>query len=143
MLGRLVVHCPMRNMDERQFGVLFNDYLDDLSPYPAQMIAEACREYRLDPKNTFFPSSAQILALVNQRWYPVNKRLKTIERLLAEAEHARAAVQVKPDLDFSVIRAELDAVPDPKPEPVNHIVTDRTYFDAKQPNEQQPTTEEL
>jgi hypothetical protein len=92
-LGKLILHCPQANMGENQLRLLFEDYLDDLSPYPANAIAEACKEYRLNPENRFFPSSGWLLAKAKEITYPLRRKLSIIEKILdAKPEPRREPV---------------------------------------------------
>lgn len=43
------------------------DYLADLESYTAADIDEACKEYRRDVTNKYYPRSAELLAILNPR----------------------------------------------------------------------------
>jgi hypothetical protein len=81
-LGKLILHYPQTNMGENQLRLLFEDYLDDLGPYPASEISVACKEYRLNPENRFFPSSGWLVLRVKDLTYPLRHKLATIEKIL-------------------------------------------------------------
>jgi hypothetical protein len=76
-------------MEENQLRLLFEDYLNDLAPYPAHVIAGACKEYRLNPEHRFFPSSGWLLSKVKAAVYPLCHKLATIEKLLNHKPEAK------------------------------------------------------
>jgi hypothetical protein len=83
LLGKLILHYPQMNMGDNQLQVLFEDYLDDLVEFPSSAIAAACKEYRLNPENRFFPSIGWLVSRSKDSTYPLRHRLKIIERILS------------------------------------------------------------
>lgn len=106
-LGRLMLHYPMANMSEHEKTMLLEDYIDDLSRYPAWAIVEVCREYRRDEKNQFFPK-VSILANMAAR---------------AIAEHAKARKSI------AIILA--DDSSKKRPEPVAELMASLTTPPSK------------
>lgn len=84
-LGKLTLHYPMTNMSESEKTMLLEDYIDDLSHYPAWAIAEVCREYRTDPTNQFFPKAAVLPAMAKKACAYQAKIKQSIERILDSA----------------------------------------------------------
>lgn len=62
--------------------MLYSDYILDLKDFPAWMIADACKKYRQNAENKFFPRVAQLIALIKPQWYEMTHKLKTIEKLI-------------------------------------------------------------
>jgi hypothetical protein len=60
-LGKLLLHYPMTNMTEREKTSLLEDYIEDMSPYPTWAIVEACRHYRKNAENQYFPKVAVLV----------------------------------------------------------------------------------
>jgi hypothetical protein len=50
------------------------DFLEDLAPFTIAEIEVAIRNYRRDPKNKFFPTPAQLLAILRPPADPSDKR---------------------------------------------------------------------
>lgn len=108
LLARLALHCPCRDLTPDQFKLLIEDYIEDLQEFPRTSIALACKSYRSDPANVFFPSSGVLAALANRNIAPVTRRISAIEKILS-ADPEPAAERGEVDLS-GLIR-------DPEPEP--------------------------
>jgi len=85
-LGKLLLHFPMTNMSTHEKTLLLEDYIEDLSDFPEQAVLDACKEYRLDPDNKFFPKSAVLVSLCKNKIYPLNKKIKIIKEAMQEAD---------------------------------------------------------
>ena len=46
LLTRLSLHYPINGLEKSQFQTLIADFIEDLSPYPTDLIRDACRAYR-------------------------------------------------------------------------------------------------
>jgi hypothetical protein len=82
LLAKLRLHFASSVMSEEEVAILLEDYLTDLAPYPADIIEQACIEYRKDGKNLFFPKIGQLLTLMDKYWYPRKFKLKKLNKLL-------------------------------------------------------------
>lgn len=82
-LGKLVLHFPQTNMDDGHLSMLYEDYIQDLQQYPAHLLEAACREYRRNVENRFFPKVSELIALVNPKWLELKSKLATIEKILS------------------------------------------------------------
>ncbi len=63
-LTALSSHYWRPDFSPAQAGMLIADYCADLSACRVDEIEVACREYRLNPKNQFFPKSAQLREII-------------------------------------------------------------------------------
>jgi hypothetical protein len=82
VLARLRFHYPTAGMNEKQFSYLLEDYVEDLSIYPIDLINDACKAYRRDGKHQFFPKIGELLTLIKEHWYPRRSRLQRINTLI-------------------------------------------------------------
>lgn len=64
VLTKLSIHYWQGGKDERGWSSMMEDYLEDLEHVPADLLQDACRRYRRNPSNRFFPKSADILLIV-------------------------------------------------------------------------------
>lgn len=64
-LGQLAIVYASSHRTEHEWEMLFDIYSEDLAEVPADILADACRAYRRDPANKFFPTPGQILGLCN------------------------------------------------------------------------------
>ena len=87
MLAMLRLHFPMSNLSTESADLLMRDYLNDLSPYPPDIIKEACLEYRHNGQNLHFPKIGQLLELVKKRWYQRKYKLQKLKKLLGASNH--------------------------------------------------------
>lgn len=62
--------------------MLIEDYIHEMSQFPAETIAKACRQWRLVPENRFFPSLAELLAKCRLYNGPFHSRMRAIESVL-------------------------------------------------------------
>lgn len=100
LLGRLALHCPSRDLAPKEAMLLIEDYLIELQPYPITAIEQACRKYRSNAVNVFFPSLAILLALVKQEVAPLHSRLHAIAKVLsAQPEAEPPAGQLSPAVE--------------------------------------------
>lgn len=72
----------MTNMTQHEKTLLLEDYVDDLAQYPAHMLNKACRQYRLNPENRFFPKVADLIALISPEHAPLNREMRIILDIL-------------------------------------------------------------
>lgn len=62
MMVALLSHFPLRPMSDSERASVARDWLIDLSPLPADIIAAACQEWRRGA-NAFAPNPGQLLGL--------------------------------------------------------------------------------
>lgn len=86
LLGKLILHYPMANMTTQEKTLLLEDYVDDLSDYPAWAIQEACRTYRRDPDNKFFPKVAVLIDLAKSLCSRHKRMISHIALILDQAD---------------------------------------------------------
>jgi hypothetical protein len=53
LLAQLRLHFALQHLSEIEIGTLINDYLEDLSSYPIDIIEQACIDYRRDKTACF------------------------------------------------------------------------------------------
>lgn len=102
-LGKLLLHCPHRNLSQHEAKLLYADYIDELRKYPADVVHSVCKAYRMKPDNQFFPSLSVLVELMNIAVAPVVQRIRTIEKILslqAEAEKPKMT-----DDQFAALKA--------------------------------------
>lgn len=63
-ISRLALHFWRPDFTPRQVKSVMSDYLDDLAGRSAWEVAEACKAWRRDGANRFFPTPGQLLALM-------------------------------------------------------------------------------
>lgn len=130
-LGKLVLHCPTQNMGPEQQTMLFRDYINDLSRFPAHIVALACEDYRLNPANRFFPSAAKLIELADIHRRPLHSKHRAIERLLNEMDQPPTAPEnMATAEDWERLRNGLRPVV-PEASPIQPSVPDRTYFEQR------------
>lgn len=111
LLARLSYHYWRPDFTPQQAALVVDDFIRDLTGVTASELADACDEYRRNPKNRFFPTPGQLLALVQ---YQISER----DRVRRGATAALAALdgesenEAEPDRqnrprDFSELRAVL------------------------------------
>lgn len=86
-LGKLVIHYPQMNMGDNQLKSLYEDYLDDLAPYPAWAMFDACKAYRREPRNEFFPKVSVLLTEVKRLTFDLRRKCNVICNILDEAPY--------------------------------------------------------
>lgn len=108
-LGKLVLHFPQTNMEDRHLSMLYEDYIDDLGKYPADMIRQACVDYRHNAENQFFPKVAQLMALINPKWLELKHRHGLIDGLLNKIPSVIAKQEKRiPDEAWAELRREIE-----------------------------------
>jgi hypothetical protein len=60
-LERLAIHFPRTDMDSAKWKVLFLTFHEDCKHLSFARLREACRRYRQNPDNRFFPTPGQLL----------------------------------------------------------------------------------
>lgn len=98
ILGRLAVHCPMRNLNSAQVGIMMDDYMEDLMGYSNDHIAQGAKAYRMNPENVFFPTLPVLLAQIRQITFPICREIQAIERILAAVPETKREPTAKLDL---------------------------------------------
>lgn len=63
-LSRLALHFWRPDFTPIQAQYLMEDYLEDLRGYSSNQVESACRNYRRDPENKFFPTPGQLIDLI-------------------------------------------------------------------------------
>ena len=58
-------------------------YISDMALYPADIVEQACIEYRRDSDSLYFPKVGKLLKLMNNHWYMRKWRLEKLKALLA------------------------------------------------------------
>lgn len=114
-LRALAVTHPMQELSEAEASLKFRIFCEDLRNVPEAVIEAACRSYRRDPKNRFFPTPGQLLALCEPEMRAIGARQRGAVLLLGVLERGRIAVAVEdtPKRDFQNV---LDSLP-PRWEP--------------------------
>lgn len=80
ILARLALHYWRPDFTPEQTKLLIADYLDDLQRYNPDQIALACRDFRMDGGNKFFPKSGELIQLIKDRRPPAcGTRLQRFE----------------------------------------------------------------
>lgn len=93
---------------------MIEDYLDDLAKYSPADVEYACRKYRQDPENKFFPKSGELIGILTPKravWdtppskLPVFRsppaltgpkpKLRSVAEILRESGHTVAAERWK------------------------------------------------
>jgi hypothetical protein len=82
LLAQLRLHFALPYLSEIEIGILMNDYLEDLSIYPIDIIEQACVDYRRDKNSLFFPKVGQLLGLIREKWYERKYKLQKLKKLL-------------------------------------------------------------
>lgn len=102
-LGKLLLHCPHRNLSQHEAKLLYADYIDELRKYPADVVHSVCKSYRMKPDNQFFPSLSVLVELMNIAVVPVVQRIRTIEKILSlQAESEKPKMT---DDQFAALKA--------------------------------------
>lgn len=65
-LLRLGTHFPAQNIGSKMEALKFQDFYSDLRHLTIEELRRACRCYRLDPKNEFFPTPGKLLAALKE-----------------------------------------------------------------------------
>lgn len=107
ILARLALHYWRPDFTPEQTKLLISDYLDDLWPYSLPQIERACKEFRMDGDNKFFPKSGELIELMKEKFtqtcgtrlqrfegFPVLKgppATKSVADILRENGHFAAA----------------------------------------------------
>lgn len=89
-LNRLALHYWRPDFTPSQAKAVMGDYLEDLAHYGAERVEEACRRWRCDPANKFFPRPGEMLALIQPKSAPpVERHASQTYRAPRMIEHAR------------------------------------------------------
>jgi len=132
MLGRIMLHYSIGNRKDGEISALMLDYIDDLSEFPAWAIDAACKAYRRNAANEFFPKVGVLIKLCKEIVEPVKQDQKVIrERIATQNALTYQPEIIKPeqvDALMAELRASLmaDEAKD-KPQPKAY---DRAYFEA-------------
>jgi hypothetical protein len=118
-LAKLVLHFPMTNMTQHEKTLLFEDYIEDLGRFPADIVAAACREYRLDPANEFFPKAARLIAACGGKYSVLGRRRKTIAVALEEGK--RMSERRLSDAELKAMMERVREIEIPQPTPKEKI----------------------
>jgi hypothetical protein len=71
-LGRLGLHCRPPDHSQSQLKILMEDYIEDLSEFPLDLIQDACKEWRR-----------------NEKWWPkISELREIITKLHSERKNA-------------------------------------------------------
>jgi hypothetical protein len=89
ILSKLRLHYPLANIESRQVEILLSDYVEDLSFSPLDLLLEACREYRRNPANQFFPKIGELLQPTKEKWCARKWQLIQIKIMIAKAEYTQ------------------------------------------------------
>ena len=84
-VGRLALHKQVKDMPEQQWAMVMEDYLDDLSRYPGDLVLDALVHLRRYG-SPFFPTVGEIIAVIE---YDTGERLRSWRMLKEEAEDQR------------------------------------------------------
>lgn len=82
-LTKLSAHYWQGNKDQTGWSVVMEDYLEDLEDLPADLLDEACKRWRRNAANKFFPRAAELKAQISYDWCQRRMQLRRIEALLA------------------------------------------------------------
>ena len=85
-LSRLRLHFPMSSLNDKQISLVITDYLQDLGPYPIDLIKKACRDYRCKNDSGFFPKISELIKLIKPAYYERKCHLKRLRILLETAD---------------------------------------------------------
>lgn len=81
-LGKILLHCPMRNLSEAQASLLLQDYVEEMQSYPIDAIRKGARAYRMNSENVFFPNLPLLLQHIYVYTQPINQQILVIEKIL-------------------------------------------------------------
>ena len=96
ILAQLRLHYAHSELSEEALMVLLDDYVQDLNQYPADLIEQACIDYRKSPdESRFFPVSGQLIKYIEPLWWRRKNILSKLKKLLevtnkAEEEQQKA-----------------------------------------------------
>ena len=79
MLIKLSLQYPSPAMNKEQFKMMIIKYIEDLSPYPIDLIEQACAAYAQNTDNRFFPKSYKLSDLIMGAW---RKRKQSYDKML-------------------------------------------------------------
>ncbi|KIE05244.1 hypothetical protein NF27_DT00180 [Candidatus Jidaibacter acanthamoeba] len=85
-LDKLNRHYPIIGLNEYQLQELMTDYIEDLSPYPIDLIRDACTAYRRNGKHLYFPKIGQLLEMIAEPRKQRSWQYKKINMLLEKAK---------------------------------------------------------
>lgn len=104
----------MQNLDENQARLLFEDYIEELGKFPAEILKDACRAYRNNPQNMFFPKVGQLIELCQTPFRKLLRKLNALNQILsADQNQLRLEVSRPKAVDFEGLTKSLEAIPDP------------------------------
>ena len=93
-LTRLQSHYYQPGQSREQLTAIFQDMLEDLAHLSPAEVRIACRRYRADAANKFFPTPGQLLGAMKDK--PVTHRTPPPRFDRKEFEHPNAARTLKP-----------------------------------------------
>lgn len=70
ILSKLALHYWRPDFTPAQVNLLMGDYLDDLEGKSPYDVDAACRQYRSNPDNQYFPRTGQLLELMGEKCRP-------------------------------------------------------------------------
>lgn len=82
-LAKLRLHFPTTQMSKAEEKLLMKDYLADMTQYPADIIEQACAEYRRDVESDYFPKVGKLLSRMNKHWFMRRWQLEKLKKLLS------------------------------------------------------------
>ncbi len=82
-LAKLRLHYSHLNLTQNELEILLDDYVNDLMPYPIDLIQAACIKYRREGKNLFFPKIGQLLQLIIDPCHKRKWQLDKVKKLLS------------------------------------------------------------
>lgn len=80
-LRALAVTHPMQELSEAEASLKFRIFCEDIGHIPERIIAEACRLYRRNPVNTFFPTPGKLLEICEPMMNARNVQRRGAERM--------------------------------------------------------------
>lgn len=112
LLARLSLHYWRPDYTPQQAALVVDDFVRDLTGVTAAELVEACDEYRRDPKNRFFPTPGQLLALLTET---LNARARLQRgaslalKALDDGDARKETDRSNGPRDFAALRASLMA----------------------------------
>ena len=89
ILAQLRLHYAHSELGEDALMVLLDDYVQDLKLYPADLIEQACIDYRKSPDDSrFFPVSGQLIKYIEPQWFARKTKLMKLKKLLEVSNQA-------------------------------------------------------
>jgi len=86
LLGRLSLHYAPITADENKMRLIMEDYFEDLGGIPADLLQYACKQYRQNHENQYFPKASALLKLVKEAFSDRKKEMRAIDKMLHTAQ---------------------------------------------------------